>query len=37
MGYIWFVKKLKRRVLFGTYKKRLVIRDPKSLNLIPEL
>ena len=36
MGYVWFAKKLKRCcVLFGTYKKRFVIRDPKSLNLIP--
>ena len=38
MGYIWFVKKLKKNfVWFGTYKKRFVIRDPESPNSIPAL
>ena len=36
MGYIWFMKKLKKYcVWFRTCKKRFVIRDPKSLNSIP--
>ena len=36
MGYVWFLKKLKRCcVWFGSYKKRFVIHDPESLNSIP--
>ena len=36
MGYVWFVKKLKRCcVLFRTYKKRFVIHDPELFNSVP--
>ena len=35
MGYLWFVKKLKKCCFwFGTYQKRFVIHDPKSLSSI---